>query len=212
MKSLDAILVPGGGLTKTGCLHPWTIARLDLALEHDQENVYFMLLSGGTVHKPPPLNDNGYPLFEARVAAEYLIDEGIPAQRILTENSSYDTIGNAFFSRMIHAQPCKLKNLLVVTSQFHLERVQTAFQWVYSLTPLPYEFHLAFKASPNRGLSGELLQARKAKEKRSLESLQKTTEKIHSLHTFHDWFFTQHEAYAAGKTPDRLGGDIVESY
>ncbi|MFO8035107.1 MAG: YdcF family protein [Anaerolineales bacterium] len=212
MKKPEAILIPGGGLNKTGHLHPWTKARLDLALEHDQGNVHFLLLSGGTVHKPPPLNGDGFPLFESRVAAAYLMDKGIPAQRILTEISSYDTIGNAFFSRMLHVQPRGLQNLLLITSQFHVQRVQTAFQWVYNLTPVPFKFHLSFKASPDQGLSKELLQARIAKERRSLEALQKTTEKIHTLHAFHNWFFTQHEAYAVGKTPNRLGGHIVESY
>lgn len=212
MEYPDAILVPGGGLSETGHLHPWTKARLDLAVEYDQQNVYFLLLSGGTVHKPPPLNEDGFPLFESRVAAAYLMDKGITAQRILTEISSYDTIGNAFFSRMIHVQPRNFQNLLVITSQFHVQRVQTAFQWVYTLTPLPYEFHFVFKASPNQGIREDLLQTRIAKERRSLEALQKTIEKIHTLHSFHNWFFTQHEAYAVGKTPNRLGGHIVESY
>lgn len=212
MEYPDAILVPGGGLSKRGRLHPWTKARLDVALEHDQKKVIYLLLSGGTVHKPPPLNEDGFPLFESRVAAEYLIDKGIPAQRILTEISSYDTIGNAFFSRMIHIQPRRFQNLLVITSQFHLDRAQTAFQWVYSLTPLPIPFRLSFKSSANQGLSGELLQARKAKESRSLESLQKLTQDIHTLQGFHRWFFTEHAAYAVGKTPDRLQGDITDSY
>ncbi|MFO7945042.1 MAG: YdcF family protein [Anaerolineales bacterium] len=212
MEYFDAILIPGGGLEQSGRLHPWTQARIDYALDLDQPHMFYMLLSGGTVHKPPPVDDNGFPLYESHVAADYLLQKGIPHDQILTEISSYDTIGNAYFSRVIHTQPRSLKNLLIITSQFHLERVKRIFTWIYDLLPLPHSFHLSFASAPNRGLRGDLLQARIKKEENSIKSLQPLTERIQTLAEFHSWFYTEHEAYTAGLSPTQLEGEIKNSY
>lgn len=212
MDQADAILIPGGGLTVEGLLPPWTVARLDTALEHYQEGTLLLALSAGTVHKPPPRNNNGYPIFESQVAARYLLRQGIPEQAILTERSSYDTIGNAYFSRMEHAQPARFQNIKVITSQFHLRRLKLAFEWVYQLSPTPHPFRLQFIASPDRGMNADLLQARRDKEKESTAKLKKISADIETLKEFHTWFYTKHEAYAVGKTPTRHHGPLADSY
>jgi len=212
MEYYDAILVPGGGLDKAGRLHPWTQARLDYALDLDQPRALYVLLSGGTVHKPPPLDDHGFPKHESHVAADYLLQKGIPRDQILTEISSYDTIGNAYFSRVIHTQPRALRNLLIISSEFHLKRVKRVFTWIYDLLPLPYSFHLSFASAPDRGLREDLLQARFKKEAISIKSLQPLTERIQTLAEFHNWLYTEHEAYAAGLPPTQLEGEVKDSY
>ena len=79
----DCILIPGGGLLEDGNLPPWTITRLDLALKYRDQCRWFILLSGGTVHKPPPLSESGFPIFESRQAAEYLISAGLDPKQII---------------------------------------------------------------------------------------------------------------------------------
>jgi uncharacterized SAM-binding protein YcdF (DUF218 family) len=86
MAEFDAILIPGGGLTDSGELPPYVIARLDRALAHPA--AYFIPLSAATPHRPQPLDAGGYPIYEAVCAARYLRERGVPERRILTETFS----------------------------------------------------------------------------------------------------------------------------
>jgi uncharacterized SAM-binding protein YcdF (DUF218 family) len=47
--------------------------------------------------------------------------------------SSYDTVGNAYFSLAIHALPAGWRRLAVVTSDFHMPRSRALFAGVYRL-------------------------------------------------------------------------------
>src|SRR4051794_19910913 len=114
MAVYDALLIPGGGVRAGGILPPWAAARFDRVLELAGK-AYLIPLSGGTPHRPPPLDARGFPISEAHAGAAYLMARGIPARRILIEASSLDTIGNAWFSRMLHVIPRGFERLLVVT-------------------------------------------------------------------------------------------------
>jgi len=208
----DGILIPGGGLLPDGGLPPWTTARLDHALQHHKETRWVVCLSGGTVHKPPPLDENGYPVFESRAAANYLIEHGCDPDRLLTEISSYDTIGNAYFSRLLFAEPLNLRSLLVITSGFHLLRTKKIFRWVYSLPPEAPPFELSFAATPDSGLSPEALQSRMEREQNSLKALQHTRQRIREMEVLHRWIYREHAAYAASLEPDRVEGETLASY
>ena len=146
----DAIIVPGGGLKNDGSPHEWFRARLDRALEVQTGKEYIICLSGITPHKRPVLNERGFPVYESLAAAEYLMGRGVKPQRILMEYTSKDTIGNAYFARVIHTDPLCLKNLLVITSGFHMPRVREVFDWVFGLRPrmvdyrIEYNFHEFF--------------------------------------------------------------------
>ena len=54
----DAIIVPGGGLEEDGRPYDFVRARLDAALLHDAETEAYIVLSRGTTHKPPPLDED----------------------------------------------------------------------------------------------------------------------------------------------------------
>lgn len=208
----QAILIPGGGLTPQGTLPPWSLNRFEHALSFEDGQCLYLPLSAGTVHKPPPLDPAGFPIWESVAGAHFLLEHGIPADRILPETSSCDTIGNAYFSRMIHAEPRGLSRLLVITSRFHLERTRAAFEWVYQLSPCPLPYQLDFQAVPNRGLEEDALQARQKKEARSLQALRDTAANIKTLGEFHAWLYTKHKAYAPGKKPPRETGQAQKTY
>jgi len=40
--------------------------------------------------------------------------------------------GNAFFARLIHVEPRRLMRLLVTTSEFHSERTEEIFRWLFN--------------------------------------------------------------------------------
>ena len=199
MPIYDSILIPGGGLLNDGSLPPWTIARLEHALTLKDECDWLILLSGGTVHKPPPVNENGFPLFESHVLAKHLINAGINSNRILTEISSYDTIGNAYFARMLFTDPLALKKLLIITSAFHMPRTKAIFEWIFNLPPSPFKYEMNFERSPDDGLSPQALAARVHREKNSLSNLRNTIQNINTLEDFIIWLYTKHAAYAPNK-------------
>jgi hypothetical protein len=212
MENFDCILVPGGGLLPDGALPPWTISRLDRVYALRDRCSRIALLSGGTVHKPPPLDRNGYPVFESRQAADYLVQLGLPPERLLTEICSYDTIGNAYYARLLFADPLDLKQLLVITSEFHMPRTQAIFDWVFSLEPLTIPCAIQFQETPNAGLSGQVLEARLHRENSSLEKLQQTIGQIEDLDELHRWIYTEHRAYTVGKKSDPISKDELSSY
>ena len=212
MKIFDCIFIPGGGLLEDGSLPAWTEARLQRTIEIQSHTRWIAFLSGGTVHKPPPLDKQGFPIFESRAAARYLFINGIPPDMLLTEISSYDTIGNAYFSRLLFSDPGQFQKILVITSEFHLPRTKAAFDWIYNLDPKNREYELDYESTPNEGLNGQILSARVTREKKSLETLTALKNEIKTLSDFQAWFYTEHGAYAVQTKPENLTGDILESY
>jgi len=212
MQKFDCILIPGGGLLEDGSLPPWTIARLEHALIYKDQCRWFILLSGGTVHKPPPINTNGFPLFESLELAKRLVNAGISPNRILTEISSYDTIGNAHFARLLFTEPLKLKKLLIITSEFHMPRTKAIFEWVFHLPPLPIKYQLDFESTPNEGLSSQALVARIQREEGSLANLRNIIQKINTRDKFITWIYTEHSAYATNKPIEPLTDVELRSY
>lgn len=183
----DAVLIPGGGISETGELPEYVKARFDLALRYRPR--FWIALSAATPHRPPR------PKFESQAGAEYLVAHGAPASQVLTETSSYDTIGNAWFARLLHTEPRGLRRLLVINSEFHIERTEVAFRWVFGATPEPgYELH--FASSPDAGVTAEGLNERRSKEAAAIVRLREVAGRIHTLEELHGWIYSEHEAYA----------------
>jgi len=212
MKKYDCIFIPGGGLLPDGSLPAWTQARVHRAVALQDQTHWIALLSGGTVHKPPPLTDAGQPVFESRAAAIYLLQKGLSPEQILTEICSYDTIGNAYFSRLLFAEPLQLKKILVISSEFHLARVQEAFEWIYYLTPCSINYQLSFESVPNEDLSQEVLKARKEREERSIKNLKQLRNRIKTMGDYTHWLYTEHNAYAPGSQKEELSDTQLGSY
>ena len=212
MDLYDCIFIPGGGLNPDGSLPPWTQARLQRALELEGQTGRIACLSGGTVHKPPPLDGGGFPLFESRMAADELIKSGINPRKVSSEISSFDTIGNAYFSRLLFSQPLGFKKILIITSGFHLPRVQAVFNWIYHLTPYPADWVLSYESTPDLGLPQQALKARKARESNSLQHFKFVQKRIKSLEECTTWLYTEHAAYAPGGRAEQLSDDVLNSY
>jgi len=212
----EAILIPGGGIKDKNEVPLWVQRRLDRVLEiyQSEQGEYIIALSAGTTHKPPPLDTNGFPIFESVVSVNYLIKNGINPQKILYETCSYDTIGNAYFSRVIHVEPRGFRKLLIITSSFHMPRTKSVFEWVYGLES-PYSadtYDLYFEEVPDEGMDKHILKARIEKEKKSLKHLYHLKKKIKTFQQFHQWLFTEHGAYAAAVEPGRINGKILDTY
>lgn len=193
MAEFDAILIPGGGLTKSGELTPFVRARLDQALRHSAD--FYIPLSGGTPHHPLPLDTRGYPIFEAIPAAQYLHEGGVAKGQILPETSSYDTIGNAFFARTLHTDVRGLRRLLIVNSAFHTPRTEAIFRWIFGVVP-DGGYHLTFECTGDDGIAPEALAARAARETASLNTVRDLAARLSTLNDLHRWLYAEHGAYA----------------
>ena len=131
----DAVIVLGGSFIDNITLPDWVYKRLDKAVTMNYNTEIFLLLSRGTPHKPPCLDEKGHPIDECQIMAQYLISKGIPPSKIMLDSWSRDTVGNAYAALTMHAIPRNLTNVLVITSVFHMERTKSIFNKVFSLIP-----------------------------------------------------------------------------
>ena len=129
----DAIIILGGSFKDNGELMPWVIGRLDEAIKHTTKR--FIVTSRSTYYKRPVLDEEGIPIDECSLLANYLISKGIPEGKIIKEAWSLDTIGNAYGTLVFHCIPLKLENILIITSDFHMPRSRSIFELVYGLIP-----------------------------------------------------------------------------
>lgn len=210
--TFDALIIPGGGVRDGGVLPEWSKRRCDKALELFSGTEYIISLSAGSTHKAFPLNDKGLPIYESVAATSYLEEKGVPKEKLLTETVSLDTIGNAYFLRVIHTDPRKLKKLCIITSDFHMPRTKAIFEWVFSLQPLHFEYELEFVTVSDEGLNEEIISARKEKEAESLKQFEETKKRINNFKEFHAWLFSEHAAYAIDLKPLKTTGKKLDSY
>lgn len=193
-----------------GSLPPWVDRRLDGAAHIyrlQAKRCPVVLLGAGTPHKRPVLDDAGFVLHESTAYASYLMQHGLPAEDLLKETSSYDTVGNAYFSATMHALPAGWTNIAVITSDFHMPRTSAIFESVYKLAGLqsagsgtPNHFCLDFHAVSDAGLfDPEVLEARAAKEHAAVHTWRANVAHLPSLSAFHQWLFDTHLCYAVSR-------------
>ncbi len=181
----DMIIVLGGGISVRGILPFWVETRLDKATElYVSTQIPKILLSGK--------GRDDFPVTEARAMHDYLLLKGIPAEDILTEELSRDTIQNAFFSMVIHLTPLKVKSALVITNTFHIERTKMIFDYVCGNI-------IHFEYIP---VSDEKIEEDKLRQREYTESelIKFYTELFSSfqkgdLHAVHDFIFNPQNSY-----------------
>lgn len=213
-KEIDGIFVLAGGLNDRGLCHPWVIRRLDLAYQiHLSTNKPIFCLGGGTYHKPPILNKSKYVIHESTSCSEYLIKLGVKPNMIYKEWSSYDTIANGYFGFSNYILPLKLKSIILITSNFHIERSKEIFEWIKKI--FDYKINIRYLSVTDKDLDENIIKVRNIREKDSLLKLKKyLINKIANVKDFHKWFFTEHNAYCSNSELIRKKSkkDIQKSY
>lgn len=61
----------------------------------------------------------------------YAASNGVPPQDLRLEDLSLDTVGQAVFTKAVFALPRQWKDIVVVTSDYHVGRVQRIFDFIY---------------------------------------------------------------------------------
>ena len=188
------IFVLAGGIDNFNNPNIFVQKRLDKATELLQENDFIIILGGGTYHKPPNLDSNNYVIHESTSCANYLINKGVNPNQIIREWASYDTIANGYFSFLNYIIPLKIKECYIITSQFHMKRTQTIFNYFNNLitnnsTDLKY-------TETENIIENNILKTRLEREDYSNNSFKKNIiNTIHTLEKFTLWFYTEHNAY-----------------
>lgn len=208
----DVIIVLGGGIDQNGNIHSWVKKRFDLAITYYQQyNIPIIPCSGVPYHNEPFLK-NGHLHTEADAGAEYLLGQGVSREMILKEDYSRDTIGNAYFSLVMHVLPAQFKNILVITSQFHMSRSRVIFDWLYKLAGIN---DIVYKETDDGDLANiqPTYQLRLNREKKSTKNVLNLSHKYGTLEEVHKWLYSQHNAYStAPTTVDTIDPKLKKSY
>ena len=197
---MDCILVlAGGNQTKENIdsLPIYVKQRLDDCYNFYHKfdnNCKIILSSAGTPHRLPFINSNGYHVFECDSMSRYLIEKyKINPDNIYREYISYDTIGNAFFSKHNFIDPMDIKKFIVITSQFHMKRTKFIFNWIFDS-----KYNILFHASNNKNIDQNILKIRMKKEEDSIIQLKKNIQKynLYDSKSIYHWLYKYHNAYS----------------
>ena len=138
----------------------------------------------------------------AKHAQHYLINKRIPKESFAEIIESKNTFEDLTLAKPI-IEKYKPVYIIIVTSDFHMPRTRSIFEWVFGLSPRPVPFHLTFQGVQDEGLSGGALQSRRQKEEESLKALTPVIDRIQSMDEFHRFLFMEHRAYSAGQSSRR---------
>lgn len=138
----DVIIILAGGINPDGSLSEIPKYRIDKGIELFKKGIAPYIIMSGSLgfqesYSPPKT--------EAEAMKEYAISLGVPERNILIEEESKDTIGNAYFTKINFLEPRNWKDIVVVTSDYHIERTKYIFKKV-----LGPEYKIKFIEIPSR--------------------------------------------------------------
>ena len=118
------IVVLGFQLNPDGSMKDELVERLQVALRSAEKypNAYIVCTGGGTAKE----NDSAT---EAGKMAEWLIGQGIPAERVIIENKSLTTAQNAIYTYdILTSRYPSVKTLAIVSSDYHIATGELLFK------------------------------------------------------------------------------------
>ena len=124
-KEVIGILL-GGGITKKGKISADALTRAKVALKLLQKKeIQKLVLSGGFSNKKFPR------LSEARLFTRFFIKKGIGKKKLILEEKSKDTLGNAIYCKKLFIKEKLPKKIILITSNYHLQRSLKVFQHIF---------------------------------------------------------------------------------
>lgn len=122
----NVIIVLAGGITNQETLPESVKKRVLLAKKlYDRKLSSRILMSGkwsGYWDYLPPQHT------EAELMRQYAISVGLPKSAILVEEHSQSTFENALYVSKLFLEPHRWKDVVVVTSDFHINRAKYIFE------------------------------------------------------------------------------------
>ena len=135
----DVIILLGGGvydgvrdLTGVGAPSEDTLARIVTAVRLQKSLRVPVIVSGGTVFP--------WRKAEAPVDRRFLMDLGVPGDKILMEDKSRDTLENARYVKEI-CEKLRFRAPILITSAYHMKRALLSLrEFNMDATPVPSNF------------------------------------------------------------------------
>jgi len=177
----DCIIVLANEMDKEGNLNLESTARIKLACDSYFNKRSTTLITCGWNYR----KDSN--LFIGDVLKNYAVNLGVPSEKIITELNSRDTVGDAFFTKSNILKNNGWKNLLIVTSDYHVFRTSSIFKFIFGIQ---YEIKVI-------GAAGFDSIEKQKSEKRSIAAFERTFENIKSGddQEIYERLSTQHPFY-----------------
>jgi len=128
LKKIDIIIILGCGVDKGGKISRITQERLDFFIKNKEKFFNIPILLSG---KCSGLKKDKPKITEVQVMKKYLMTKGIKSRNIYLEMKSLDTISNAIFSKKIIEKHKNWKNIILITSDWHMNRSLWIFKRVF---------------------------------------------------------------------------------
>ncbi|ADD67418.1 protein of unknown function DUF218 [Denitrovibrio acetiphilus DSM 12809] len=160
----SAIIVLANLMDREGFLNEETSRRMDLAIEEFNKDKAPWMITCGWDYR----DDSSIKIADAM--KKYAKEKNIPVDRIIVELNSRDTVGDAIFTKNNIVKNKEWKKILVVTSDYHVDRTRKIFEFVYG-----DQYHIDVIGSETEQ-KNEL----KINEERSLNKFYETFEGIES--------------------------------
>jgi hypothetical protein len=144
--------------------------------------------------------------------------EGVPPADILEESVSLETVGNAYFARILHTDVMGARKIAVINNRWHIRRTKAVFEFVFSLPPVSGKAYALSFFEVEDGLPSDVLEARLAKEKiasPTFEAGGSWRSGMGTLQDMHHWVNQENTAYATKRllTPRKpLDPELLKSY
>lgn len=123
----DAIIILAHLMDQDGKLSAETQARVEAAMQLRMSGAAGQLILTGWAYR----RDSSQPVAQA-IRQSILANYDIHDTDILVSTSARDTVGDAFFTRLEFNDQLADKRVAVVTSDYHAQRAQMIFDFVYA--------------------------------------------------------------------------------
>jgi uncharacterized SAM-binding protein YcdF (DUF218 family) len=122
----EGVIVLANLMDQDGRLNEDSLARLETAVAIVKEAPQSCLITSGWNYRPDSQIRIAHAMRD-RARNAY----GIASGRILTDCSARDTVGDALFVKRNVVEPLRMRDLTIVSSAYHLPRVQQIFEFVF---------------------------------------------------------------------------------
>ena len=120
----DCIIILANEMDRHGNLNAESTSRVQLAVDCYKKEPSATLITCGWDYRADS------DLCIGDVMKAYAEELGVPSDKIIAELNSRDTVGDAFFTKLNLLSNHPWKDLLVVTSDYHVDRAHTIFKFV----------------------------------------------------------------------------------
>ena len=132
----DAIVILSNKLTPDRNLNEESKLRVEKGVELYKEGISSLIIMNGgpglfteeTIEgKCVP---RGTHPVQSEVMRDYAVSLGVPNNKVLIQDFSSDTLGEAYFVKEMFLFPMHLRNITVVTSDYHIKRAEIVFHQI----------------------------------------------------------------------------------